>query len=202
MNASQNWTSRSSLAGWPIAISMACFILISLPVGTQATPACVASFANLVKKIRDRVFVPTPHVQACSYKDDHCYENVIPILKSLAEDGERLNNSRVLYIRSIKAWNVHVVLEHRGRIYDAELGRPDRGAHSVPGIPIETYFARFRTGVETRILEIPSERYLAEYNESTWENYQRQLFERAPRDSDVHRWTVKGFLRRVSNTTN
>ncbi len=169
----------------------------------QATPDCVRSFSNLIQRVREKIFVPQPRVQVCSYEWTFCFENVLPILRSLKStgqpSGEDLEGARVLYVSRLKAWNVHVVVEHRGRIYDADLGKSENGRFSIPGIPVETYFANNRTLEESRVLEIPGERYLREYDHVTWPNYQRQLFEEIPRAPGVHRWTVNGFLRRLRN---
>lgn len=127
-----------------------------------------------------------------------CYENVLPILRSLRESGEDLARSRVLYVNHLGSWNVHVIVEHQGRIFDSNLGSQSAGRHSIPGINAGTYFSQNQVTAESRVLEIPGDRYLQEYDENTWAKYQKQLFGDEERDSGIHRWTINGFLRRLS----
>lgn len=169
-----------------------------VPRPAYAQPDCVASFSRLIQRVRDRIFVPTPRVQVCSYESRMCYENVLPILRSLRESGEDLSKSRVLYVNRLGPWKVHVIVEHGGRIYDANLGSGAAEGHSIPGIKASTYFSQNRVTTESRVLEIPGDRYLQEYDENTWVKYQKQLLGDEERDTGLHRWTINAFLRRLS----
>jgi hypothetical protein len=170
------------------------------PIPAFAQVDCVASFSRILQRVRDRIIVPTPRVQVCSYQPFMCYENVLPILQSLRESGDDLTKARVLYVNHLGPWNVHVIVEHQGRIFDANLGSQATDGHSIPGIKASTYFSQNRVRTESRVLEIPGERYLQEYDQDTWSNYQKQLFGTSERDSGIHRWTIDGFLRRLSRT--
>jgi hypothetical protein len=165
-----------------------------------ANPNCVQSFSTLFQTVKNKLFIPSPQVQVCSYESFRCFENVLPILRALRDSGEDLTKARVLYASQLRSWDTHVIVEHKGRIFDADLGSNFEGRYSIPGIIVEKYFAESRLTSNSRILEIPADRYLNQYDESTWPTFQKQLNGTNPRDEDVHRWTINGFLRRLSRT--
>lgn len=160
-----------------LVIASFTFTWLNPSIATAAPdPHCSIQFAELLRKFKTKtqtLFFPGGQkIKVCGYKVGYCFENVLPVL----EEVEKLKlpgpPAKVLFVTKIHNFQVHVIVEKNGMIYDPYRFAKTEGDVTLEGIPVARYFATAGTDPNSRVLEVPGEIYSRDFDsDSTWDRY-------------------------------
>lgn len=137
-------------------------------------------------------------IQICGYQEGICYENAALVAEAIGAKGVDLDRVRVLYVSRLGHYNVHAIVVHDGKVFDATKFRSSGGTVDVKGIPVREYFASTYSDPDSMVLDIDSRHYIRLLPKATNGRFGDQLFGRAARDTFSRRLSLREYLRRLS----
>jgi len=133
-------------------------------------------FKNLKVAAQTLFFRGGQKIKVCGFKVGYCFENVLPVL----EEVEKLDlpgpPAKVLYVSHIYRYQVHVIVEKNGLIYDPSRFAKKDGDVLLEGIPAKSYFASSDADSNSRVLEVSGAEYQRDFDsDATWDRYNEYL---------------------------